>query len=946
MASSQDAHSSAANPNFVDVDGADNTLGYSTLGTGYNGGTDDNFYQARLSPAIDAADAWSAPATDILGLSRVDDSGVPNTGSGDYRPTQLGSNGFAVGGTAQGWRSNNTYFNLSFPAGFVFPFYRQSYTSVTVSTEGLLYFSGTMNPGSGTNSTATLQANRIIAPLWDNLSTSGVGDDIFVDTSIAGRLTVRWNATNEANNSDVNFSVTLFDDGTVQFNYGAGNTGLSPTIGISRGDGQFYQLSPLDAQAALTNSNSVKFSLTPGVTFADIGAYEFRGNSNDAVPPQVVATMPAFIESNGTSGMVVSQISVAFSEEVNAIDANAPANYELRRAVNGIFGDGDDVVYSVTPSYAFNLANSTSITTLDVGNGGAPLPGDTYRLTVHGNAGSSIHDTAGNRLDGNRDGVVTGSLADEYVRTFVILPPGINVSTISGPTTEVGGTATFSMVLNSQPTSDVTIPLSSNDLTEGTLSPANLTFTPANWNVPQSVTVTGVNDAVDDGDVPFAIVIGSAQSADARYNGLRPSNVAVVNTDDDTAGVGVSTISRSTTEAGGTATFTVVLTSEPTANVAIALASSDLTEGVVNKANLVFTPSNWNIPQFVTVTGVDDAVDDGDVGYAIVTSAAVSADPIYSDLNPADVSVVTLDDDTSGFTVSPISRHTTESAGTATFTVVLNSEPTANVSISLATTDTTEGSINKSELIFTPANWNSPQQVTVFGVNDAVDDGDVAFTITLAPATSTDPCYNGIDPADVDVTNDDDDTAGITVSTISGNPTEAGGIATFSLVLTSEPTASVTIGIASNDLTEATVNKTTLTFTPTNWNIPQVLTVTGVDDLVDDGDVGFLILTNAAVSGDASYSGLNATDVSVTTIDDDTASVLVSAISGMTTEAGGTATFSLVLGSQPTAAVTIGLTSDDLTEGVLSVGSVTFTPANWNVAQLVTVSGVDDAVAD
>ena len=54
--------------------------------------------------------------------------------------------------------------------------------------------------------------------------------------------------------------------------------------------------------------------------------------------------------------------------------------------------------------------------------------------------------------------------------------------------------------------------------------------------------------------------------------------------------------------------------------------------------------------------------------------------------------------------------------------------------------------------------------------------------------------YNGINPADVSVTNTDNDASGITVSTISGPTTEAGGTATFTVVLDAQPTADVTVG--------------------------------------------------------------------------------------------------------------------------------------------------------
>src|SRR5262249_8906182 len=59
-------------------------------------------------------------------------------------------------------------------------------------------------------------------------------------------------------------------------------------------------------------------------------------------------------------------------------------------------------------------------------------------------------------------------------------------------TSESGAKATFTVVLGLQPSANVTIPISSSNTKEGTVSTASLTFTPANWNVPQVVTVTGV----------------------------------------------------------------------------------------------------------------------------------------------------------------------------------------------------------------------------------------------------------------------------------------------------------------------------------------------------------------------------------------------------------------------------------------------------------------------
>src|SRR5207248_3775260 len=118
-------------------------------------------------------------------------------------------------------------------------------------------------------------------------------------------------------------------------------------------------------------------------------------------------------------------------------------------------------------------------------------------------------------------------------------------------------------------------------------------------------------------------------------------------------------------------------------------------------------------------------------------------------------------------------------------------------------------------------------------VNDAVADGNIAYTVVTGAASSTDPHYSGMDPADVSASNSDDDATGITVSPVVGLvTTEAGGTATFTVVLTSQPTAGVTIPIASSNPAEGTAAPASLTFTAANWNVAQTVTVTGVDDAV------------------------------------------------------------------------------------------------------------------
>jgi hypothetical protein len=113
-----------------------------------------------------------------------------------------------------------------------------------------------------------------------------------------------------------------------------------------------------------------------------------------------------------------------------------------------------------------------------------------------------------------------------------------------------------------------------------------------------------------------------------------------------------------------------------------------------------------------------------------------------------------------------------EDGNSDTFKVVLTSQPSANVTIGLSSSDLTEGTLSKSSLTFSPTNWDSKRTVRIWGVDDDVVDGDILFTIITAPATSSDPSYSGLDAPDISVTNEDNDVAGIAVTPTSGLVTQ------------------------------------------------------------------------------------------------------------------------------------------------------------------------------
>ena len=245
------------------------------------------------------------------------------------------------------------------------------------------------------------------------------------------------------------------------------------------------------------------------------------------------------------------------------------------------------------------------------------------------------------------DPVPSGS-ADDYVEVLGITStaPGVAISQSGGSTavTEGGATDTYTVVLTGEPTANVTItPTPGSQLT---VSPASLTFTTSNWNVPQTLTVTAIDDAIAQG-TRIQTITNAASSADPGYNGIAIAAVTATITDNDTAGVNITESGSSTavTEGGATDTYTAVLTSEPTGNVTITPApGSQLT---VSPASLTFTTSNWNVPQTLTVTAIDDAIAQG-TRIQTITNAASSADPGYNGIGIAIVNV-TITDNVSSF---------------------------------------------------------------------------------------------------------------------------------------------------------------------------------------------------------------------------------------------------------------------------------------------------------
>lgn len=442
-------------------------------------------------------------------------------------------------------------------------------------------------------------------------------------------------------------------------------------------------------------------------------------------------------------------------------------------------------------------------------------------------------------------------------------------------------------------------------------TPAIRSLSPASGPPGTAVTVTGANFGAAQGNstVTFNGLAATPTSwSNTRIVAPVPAGAAtgnVVVTVDGVASNGltftvIGVRARPTELAiqeGGSGTYTLVLRSRPAAAVTVSMSAPAGTDLSVDLFP-VFTPSNWNIPQTVTVSAGED--DDTRNEKDTLTHRTSSTDPNYQRLTLEGVEVRIGDDD-GELTVSATELRITE-GNSGRYTVALNARPEAAMSVAVAAPSDGDLTVSPTALTFTPDNWNAPQTVTVTVGEDA-DLSDEVQSIThtvssaagaavgarfaaspTAPPPAREYVYLGdrlvaivsgspapLPPApavaSVVVTIDDDDdpdTPGVPVMTSRLQLIE-GNTGAYTLELGSQPTAEVTIAVSvvpgSDQVEDLSVEPAEMTFTPSNWSIPQWVTVTvGADaDTLDETET----LSHVVTSEDTDYDGIDVDDVRV-----------------------------------------------------------------------------------
>ena len=465
---------------------------------------------------------------------------------------------------------------------------------------------------------------------------------------------------------------------------------------------------------------------------------------------------------------------------------------------------------------------------------------------------------------------------------------------------------TYTAVLDRLPTADVTVAVSGHTGTEVTPAPASLTFTTADWDTPQTVTVTAGDDSNLDNE--SVTLQHTATSTDSDYDGISIDDVTVTVVDNDTAQVmglvltaGNAQLAVNWTAVGNATGYEVQWKSgsqgynsgNRQAEIASGTTTGHTITGLANG-------TEYTVRVRATRTGFNDGA----------YSEEKNGTPGAAGVTLSETMLTVTEEDTTG----------------DTYTAVLDRLPTADVTVAVSGHTGTEVTPAPASLTFTTADWDTPQTVTVTAGDDSNLDNE---SVTLQhTATSTDSDYDGISIDDVTVTVVDNDTAQVMGLVLTAGNAQlavnwtAVGNATGYEVQWKSGSQGYNSGNRQAEIDSGATTSHTITGLDngTEYTVKVRATRTGFNDGAYSDEK----------NGTPGAAGVTLSETALTVTEEDTTGD----------------TYTVVLDRLPTADVTVAVSGHAGTAVTPSPASLTFTTADWDTPQTVTVTAGDDSNLD
>jgi hypothetical protein len=326
-----------------------------------------------------------------------------------------------------------------------------------------------------------------------------------------------------------------------------------------------------------------------------------------------------------------SKIEGEWVSRMHLFDVNSTGDYQITYAVTG--GDNQAPVLDPVPAQSIDVGQ-----TLQVQFAAMDPDGDSLVFSVDPvPEGASLNDSGDGSATLNwqpqahqvgtyspQVSVSDGALSDQQALSIEVTEAagdGELVIDAELPLTtgEDGMEDQFTIALSQQPGGTVAVPVASSNPQEGTIAPGTLTFDSGNWSQPQSVTVTGADDSILDGDITYEIQIGPATSDDAAFDGLTVPPLEVVNHDDEQASIQVTPdTGLATAGPNSSAVLNVSLSAQPLEPVTVSVQSSQSAWGQPGVSEIVFDAQNWQSGEPLEVAGqAGSGVTPGEHAYQI-----------------------------------------------------------------------------------------------------------------------------------------------------------------------------------------------------------------------------------------------------------------------------------------------------------------------------------------
>ena len=601
-------------------------------------------------------------------------------------------------------------------------------------------------------------------------------------------------------------------------------------------------------QGSAGRSVTVTASLANGQGAGAVTGAALTITDDETLPTAALVLGPASISENGGVSTVTATLSGPSSAAATVTVAAAPL------ASSGAVAGDFALSTANTLTIAAGVTTSTGLVTVTGVDNNLDVGTATKTVTITGMT------TGGNGMAAPGADALLITDDDDAEATLVLTP-----STIL----EDGGVSTVTARLSHPTTEAATLTVAAAAVSPAVPGDFNLSATTTLTIAANATTSTGLVTvtAVDDNDAEGRKQVTVSAMASGGSGVAAPSNATLVIRDDE-FGLNVGAVTGQATEAGGTATFTVALNTQPSASVTVAVSSRDEdgnpdpTEGRVAPSSLTFTVQNWETAQTVTVTGVDDNLHDGNVTWQVRLDPS-SGDADYDALDHVDVAVTTTDAAPPTVTLMLEPSSIPENGGVSTVTARLShpSSAATTVTVTASPGENADYTLSMARMLTIAAGaTRSAGVVTIVAEHDHEDTPNKTVRVSALgnPANSraaADGTTLAVTAATLTIRDIDD-------RGFAFDPEETvlaavgGGAASYTAALTSRPAGTVTVSISiAPDDADLTISPSRLTFTPSDWSAAQTVTVTAQPD--DDDLAEAAALAHTASGG--GYRGVTGT---------------------------------------------------------------------------------------